>query len=56
MNFCGRCDQPIQDDEEYTEHDMPSSSGAGITVYRHVDRCKRVEIQTAPASEIRRYR
>ncbi|WP_371646511.1 hypothetical protein [Streptomyces mirabilis] len=56
MKICGRCDQTIQDDEEYTEHDMPSSSGAGITIYRHVYLCKRVDIQTAPASEIRRYR
>jgi hypothetical protein len=48
--ICGRCDQPIRPGEEYSTHDMPSSSAAGITIYRHVDRCKRVPIQTTQDS------
>nr|WP_168508633.1 hypothetical protein [Streptomyces sp. S1D4-11]QIY95862.1 hypothetical protein HEP87_19775 [Streptomyces sp. S1D4-11] len=54
MNICGRCDQPVRDGEEYTEHRIDSPSLGGTTVYLHLW-CKRVEIQTAPASEIRRY-
>jgi len=50
VKFCGRCDQPIRDGEKYTAHDMPSSSGAGITIYRHVDLCKKVPTQTTQVS------
>lgn len=47
--FCGRCDKLIRPGEQYTEHSNPGASGAGGTVYRHVELCKRVPIQTAPA-------
>lgn len=48
--ICGRCDRPISPGEEYTCHDMQSASGGGITVFRHVDPCKRVLIQTTQVS------
>ena len=56
MKFCVRCDQPIRDDEEYTEHDKFATSGAGTTVYRHVAPCQRAKTQTSPVPTIRRYR
>jgi hypothetical protein len=56
VKICGRCDQPISKGQPHSEHRIDSPSLGGTTVYRHVYRCKRVEIQTAPASEIRRYR
>jgi hypothetical protein len=48
--ICGRCDKTIRRGEPYTSHDVPSGSGAGITVVRHVVLCKRVRIQTTQAS------
>lgn len=49
MKICGRCDQPIQDDEEYTEYPVPAPTGPGATVYWHAEKCKPVPTQTAPA-------
>jgi hypothetical protein len=46
VKLCGRCDEPIQDGEEYTEHPMPGESVAGATIYRHVELCKPVRTQT----------
>ena len=48
--ICGRCDKTIERGEPYTSHDMPSPSGAGDTVFRHVVLCKRAPIQTTQAS------
>lgn len=48
--ICGRCDQPILKGKRYTEHSNPGASGAGGTVYRHVELCKRAPIQTTQAS------
>lgn len=50
MKFCGRCDQPILDGEEYSTHDIPAATGAGDTVYWHVEPCRPVPIQTAQVS------
>lgn len=50
MKTCGRCDQPIRDDEQYTTHDIPSPTSAGITVHRHARQCQRIE-----AEQPRRY-
>lgn len=44
--ICGRCDKPILPDEEFTLYDIARPSGPGTTVYRHVELCKRVPIQT----------
>ncbi|MEV2195081.1 hypothetical protein AB0I02_29510 [Streptomyces phaeochromogenes] len=48
MKICGRCDQSIQDGEDYTTHDIAGSSYGGDTVYRHVGWCPPVPTQTAP--------
>ena len=50
MKFCGRCDKPIRDGEQYTTHDIPSPSGAGATIYLHAQQCERIE-----AAQPRRY-
>lgn len=50
VNFCGRCDEPIRPGEQYTTHDILSPSAGGATVYRHVELCKKVPIQTTQAS------
>lgn len=50
MSRCGRCDEPIQDGEEYTAYNNPGASFGGSTVYRHVKPCTRVQTQTAPAT------
>lgn len=48
--ICGRCDRSIHKDEPYSVHDMPSPTGPGTTVYRHVDPCKKVPTQTSQVS------
>lgn len=50
----GRCDEWIRTGEEYTEHDIPSPSGAGATVYRHTELCERPPTQTAPVDQAHR--
>ncbi|MFC8201264.1 hypothetical protein ACFUTV_38590 [Streptomyces sp. NPDC057298] len=50
MKICGRCDQSIRPGQPYTTHDIPSPSGPGATVYRHVAVCKPVPIQTSQVS------
>ncbi|MFI1728165.1 hypothetical protein ACH40E_02780 [Streptomyces acidicola] len=58
MKICGRCDQSIKDNEQYTTHDILSASAGGMTVYRHVRPCRRVQIPTSPSGPqpARRYR
>lgn len=50
MKICGRCDEAIRDGERYTKHPIAGSSYGGDTVYRHVDECKPVPIQTTQDS------
>ncbi|MFD9193010.1 hypothetical protein ACFWCA_32955 [Streptomyces phaeochromogenes] len=50
MKICGCCDRPIRDGEKYTTHPIAGSSYGGDTVYRHVDPCTPVPIQTTQAS------
>ena len=50
VNFCGRCDELIRRDEEFTEHDKLSPSAAGTTIYLHVKDCKRVPTRTTQVS------
>lgn len=38
--LCGHCDKPILELEAYTTHDIPSPSGPGTTVHRHVFPCR----------------
>jgi hypothetical protein len=51
MKFCGRCDQPIRDGEEYTTHDIHTCSAGGRTDYRHVADCTPVPTQTSQVPE-----
>ncbi|MFJ9380672.1 hypothetical protein [Streptomyces sp. NPDC101455] len=50
VNFCGRCDEPIRRDEEFSEHDKLSPSAAGTTIYLHVKGCKKVPTRTTQVS------
>jgi|GEM_PF-3515393 len=50
IRFCGRCDQSIRRDEPYTAYPIDRPTGAGMTVYLHVDLCRKVPTQTTQAS------
>lgn len=50
MKICGCCDKAIRDGERYTTHSIAGSSYGGDIVYRHVDECKPVPIQTTQDS------
>jgi hypothetical protein len=50
VKICGRCDRSIRDGEKYTTHPIAGSSYGGNTVYRHVDDCRPVPIQTSQDS------
>lgn len=50
MKICVHCDKSIKDGEGYTPIDKMSPSAGGTTLYRHVDPCKPVPIQTTQVS------
>jgi hypothetical protein len=47
--ICVRCQQPIQDGEDYESHIPHVATGAAPTVYLHIGPCKRVPSQTYPS-------
>jgi len=49
MRICNNCDEPIRPDEEYDEIDKLGASGAGANLYRHVQPCRPVPVQTSPS-------
>jgi hypothetical protein len=44
---------PLRDGDDYDETSVDGATGAGITIYRHRQPCKRTNAQTYPATGTR---
>ncbi|NEE11977.1 hypothetical protein G3M58_36665 [Streptomyces sp. SID7499] len=49
MKICARCNMPLRDGDDFDSDYIPSASGAGITIYRHRQPCKRTDAPTTQA-------
>ncbi|UOB09049.1 hypothetical protein MQE23_08290 [Streptomyces sp. HP-A2021] len=47
--ICARCDMPLRAGDDYDETSVDGATGAGVTIYRHRQPCRRTQQQTAPA-------
>lgn len=49
MKICAHCDTRLRKGDDYTEDSIPSPSGPGTTIYRHLWPCKRTNAPTSQA-------